>query len=202
MLNLVLASANESKILEFRRIAEPYPVEIIMAGDIGFDQEIEETGSSFTENALLKARIVHEFSKESHVIADDSGLYVDALDGAPGIYSARFGSTLGRLTARERNALLLELMKDVPDNKRTAHFHCSIALISAQAEEIIFNGQVHGRIMFAESGKHGFGYDPIFMADNYTVSLAELSDIEKDKISHRGVALRACLDYLIRTYRK
>ncbi|HZJ91209.1 MAG TPA: RdgB/HAM1 family non-canonical purine NTP pyrophosphatase [Oscillospiraceae bacterium] len=198
MLKLVLASANKSKILEFRRIAEPYPVEIIMAGDIGFDQEIEETGSSFAENALQKARIVHEFSRESYVIADDSGLCVDALDGAPGIYSARFGSSMERLTARERNALLLELMKEVPDNERTAHFHCSIVLISAQAEEKIFDGQVHGKIMLVPSGKHGFGYDPIFLADNYTVSLAELSDIEKDKISHRGIALRACLDYLTR----
>lgn len=196
MLQLVLASTNENKLVEFRRIAEPYPVKIIMAGDIGFGQEIEETGSSFAENALQKARTVHAFSSESYVIADDSGLCVDALDGAPGIYSARFGSTLEKLAAADRNALLLELMQDVPDSKRSAHFHCSIALISPRSEENIFEGQLYGKILFAASGKYGFGYDPIFMADNYPLSLAEVSDIEKDKISHRGLALRACLDYL------
>ena len=199
MLQLVLASANEGKIAEFRRIAKAYPVEIIMARDIGFDQEIEETGNSFVENALLKARMVHAFSRESYVIADDSGLCVDALDGGPGIYSARFGSRLEKLAASDRNALLLELLKDVPDDKRSALFHCSLALISAQAEEKVFDGQLLGKILFAASGQHGFGYDPVFMADNCQVSLAEVSNVEKDRISHRGIALRACLDYLTKT---
>ncbi|MDD4324208.1 MAG: RdgB/HAM1 family non-canonical purine NTP pyrophosphatase [Eubacteriales bacterium] len=196
MLQLVLASANESKLVEFRRIAKAYQVEIIMAKEIGFDQEIEEIGSSFKENALHKARIVHGFSNKAYVIADDSGLCVDALNGAPGIFSARFGSTAARLQAADRNEHLLELMKNIPDSERNAHFHCSIALISPEGEEKIFDGKVHGKILFQASGKHGFGYDPIFQPDDYSVSLAEIPDMEKDKISHRGVALRACLDYL------
>lgn len=196
MLQLVLASANDSKLLEFRRIAEAYPFEIVSAKEIGFDQEIEEPFISFAENALHKAKTVHSFNRESYVIADDSGLCVDALDGAPGIYSARFGSTMDRLSAAERNKYLLELMKDVPPAKRSAYFHCSIALITPHDEEKLFDGRIHGKIMLAASGSHGFGYDPIFQADDYSFSLAEIPDSEKDRISHRGVALRACLDYL------
>lgn len=198
MLQLVLASANESKLIEFRRIAKPYPLEIILAKEIGFEQEIEELGDSFEANALHKAREVFRFNKEQYVIADDSGLCVDALDGAPGIYSARFGSTAERLSAAERNEYLLEIMKDVPAGERAAHFHCSIALISPEAKEMIFDGTVHGSIRFSIAGQHGFGYDPIFQPDNLSVSMADLSDNDKDKISHRGIALRACLDYLLK----
>lgn len=196
MICLVLASANKSKLIEFRRIAQKYPVKIMLAKDIGFNQEIEEPYGSFAENALHKAKTVHDFSKKSYVIADDSGLCVDALNGAPGIYSARFGASIDRLSAAERNSYLLQLMTDIPAAERSAHFHCSLALITPQNEEKIFEGKVKGKILTVASGDHGFGYDPIFQADGYSVSMAQIPDNEKDKISHRGKAFRACLDYL------
>ncbi|NLC25467.1 MAG: hypothetical protein GX777_02445, partial [Fastidiosipila sp.] len=121
---------------------------------------------------------------------------VDALNGAPGIYSARFGASIDRLSAAERNSYLLQLMTDIPAAQRSAYFHCSLALITPQNEEKIFEGKVKGKILTVASGDHGFGYDPIFQADGYSVSMAQIPDNEKDKISHRGKAFRACLDYL------
>ena len=190
MRKMILASSNPHKLREFREILEPLGWEVISQKDAGIDVDPEENGSTFAENSAIKARAVYEIARTA-VIADDSGLEVDALGGEPGVYSARYGGTRDD---KAHNALVLDKLKDVPDEKRTARFVAAITYIDENGKESSFIGKFEGRIGYEERGKNGFGYDPIFMVGD--ISSAELSPDEKNAVSHRGKALRALAEYL------
>jgi XTP/dITP diphosphohydrolase len=186
---VVLATRNPGKIEELRRIlADVIDVELVGLADLPELPEVEETGETFVDNALLKARDVAGRTGLP-AIADDSGLCVDHLDGAPGVRSARWA---GEPSDDARNlALVLEQMRTAPDDERGAHFACAAAAVVPGRGERIAEGQMHGRLIQAPRGDGGFGYDPIFVADGHTRTTAELPAAEKDAISHRGKAFRA-----------
>lgn len=188
MKSFIIASNNAHKVSELDRILKPLGITALTAKQAGVNlSEVEETGLTFAENARLKAEAA--FKKcGMPSIADDSGLMVDALNGAPGIYSARYAGE-GASDSDKINKLLTEL-KDVPENNRTAAFVCSICCILESGEIIEVSGRCEGKIAFEPKGEGGFGYDPVFIAENGK-SFAELSSDEKDKLSHRGNALRA-----------
>lgn len=177
---------------ELARILEPLGVEVLTAEQAGVElTDVEETGTTFEENARLKSE---SGCKETGMpcIGDDSGLVVDALGGAPGVYSARYAGDHGNDPANI--ALLLENMKDVPDEKRTARFMCNVCCTYPDGSEIVVSGTCEGKIGYEPKGNGGFGYDPVFMVGDK--SFAELTAEEKDKISHRGNALKALADAL------
>ena len=183
---LVLASGNKGKAREFEQMLEPLGYKIVLQKDLGVI-EPEETGRSFIENALIKARAASD-QTGLMALADDSGLEVDQLNGEPGIYSARY---LGEDTPYSiKNANLIERLNGVPDEKRTARFVCAIAAVLPDGEELAVRAAVEGRIGYEEKGSHGFGYDPIFFVPEFGRTTAELTEEEKNKISHRGQALR------------
>ncbi len=194
---LLLATRNKGKIEEFRRILED-----IAAGEIdlvGLEQfpdlhDVDETGSTFEENALLKARQMCAASGIP-AIADDSGLCVDYLNGAPGIFSARWSGIHGDDAAN--TAKVLESLIDVPDEKRSAHFTCVAALALPDGRTHVEEAQFDGWILRSPIGDQGFGYDPIFRPDGYAISSAQMSAEEKDAISHRGKSLRAIAPHVI-----
>lgn len=180
MSKIVMATNNANKLREAREILSPLGIEVLSQKEAGADCDPEENGSTFAENAMIKAKAVYEAVKLP-VFADDSGLCVDALDGRPGIHSARYapkGQECGKLLAE---------MKDVPEEKRTAHFQCSIAYIDGEIS-LTVSGELAGRIGYEERGENGFGYDPVFLCGERT--LAEMSAEEKNELSHRGAALR------------
>ncbi len=183
----IIATHNMKKRDELARILEPLGVDVLTAEQAGVVlTDVEETGTTFEENARLKSQ---SGCRESGMpcIGDDSGLMVDALDGAPGVYSARYAGDHGNDPANI--ALLLENLKDVPDEKRTARFMCTVCCTYPDGKEIVVNGTCEGKIGYAPKGDGGFGYDPVFMVGDK--SFAELTSEEKDKISHRGNALKA-----------
>ena len=186
-MKILIATHNKHKLTEMERILAPMGYEVVTDTDIGISlNDVEETGTTFIENARIKAE---SGCKESGLIciADDSGLCVDALDGAPGVYSARYSGEHGN---DEANIVkLLEELKDVPDEKRTAHFMCSICVSFPDGSEITADGKCEGKIGYEKRGENGFGYDPVFMVGDK--SFAELTSAEKDAISHRGNALMA-----------
>ena len=162
-------------------------MEVVSMKEIGFNMPIEENGTTFEENALIKARAVAGQCGEI-VLADDSGLEVDYLNGDPGIYSARY---MGEETPYSiKNAAIIERLAGVPDEKRTARFVCAIAAVFPDGQELVTLGEIQGRIDYEEKGKNGFGYDPIFYVPEFGKTTAELTDEEKNSISHRGRALR------------
>lgn len=184
---LILASQNAHKIEEFSAILSPYGFEVIGRDDAGLPTaEIEETGKTFEENSFIKAKAIFDKCRMA-TLADDSGLCVDFLDGAPGVYSSRFAKD--GATDRENNEKLLTLLKSLPKEKRTAKFVCVITLILKDGEKIVVRGECKGKIQEAETGKHGFGYDPLFIPEGYSVSMAELDPSEKNRISHRAKAV-------------
>ncbi len=188
----IIATHNMKKRNELARILEPLGVEVLTAEQAGVElTDVEETGETFEENARLKSQ---SGCKESGMpcIGDDSGLMVDALDGAPGVYSARYGGEHGN--DPKNIALLLENMKNVPDEKRTARFVCTVCCTYPNGKEIVVTGTCEGKIGCEPQGDGGFGYDPVFMVGDR--SFAELTAEEKDKISHRGNALKALADVL------
>ena len=186
-MKLVLASGNRGKLAEMQAILGGYGFDLVAQTALGID-EIEETGTTFVENALLKARHAARASGLP-ALGDDSGLCVDALDGAPGLYSARYAGTHGHADANI--AKLLDALRDVPDTRRNAHFHCTIVLLRAADEPapLIAEGRWNGRILDAPRGTNGFGYDPVFLDPPSGRSAAELDATAKNRISHRGQAL-------------
>jgi XTP/dITP diphosphohydrolase len=194
MRTLVLASNNAGKLHEFRAILADLPISVIAAGDAGVASFPPETGTTFAENARAKARHVMERTGES-ALADDSGLVVDALDGAPGVYSARFGGP--GLTDHDRCLLLLERLHAVPDAPRAAYFIAALALSLPDGRLLEAEGRLDGTIGEEPRGLGGFGYDPLFIVRGAARTLAELRDDEKNAISHRARALHALRPQLI-----
>lgn len=190
-MKVILASNNKNKIREMAQILEPFGMEVISQRDAGADFEVEENGTTFRENAEIKAAAVFE-RLNAPVIADDSGLMVDALGGAPGVYSHRYAGE--NATDKDRCEKLLSELAGVPEEKRTARFVCEICFIDEKGEKHFFTGKCEGIIGTEEKGENGFGYDPVFYVGG--VSLAEMTDDEKNSISHRGEALRLMKKYL------
>ena len=186
-MKIIIATHNKHKLTEMARILEPMGYEVVTDRDIGIElTDVEENGLTFLDNARIKSE---SGCKESGLIciADDSGLCVDALGGEPGVYSARYAGTHGDDEAN--NKKLLDNLKNVPDEKRTAHFECAICVSFPDGSEITATGRCDGKIGYEKRGSNGFGYDPLFMVGDK--SFAELSAEEKDAISHRGNALKA-----------
>ena len=181
-MKLLIATNNPHKIEEFRQIFAGLPLELTFPRDEGLDFEPEETGTTFEENAIIKATAFAQVSGLL-TIADDSGLEVDALGGEPGVYSARYGGT-PKNAHRQRYELILEKLRDVPDEKRTARFRCALAIVLPQMVVDVVEGTVEGRITRAPAGDGGFGYDPIFWVPEYGKTLAQVSAAEKHRISH------------------
>ena len=199
MTQVVLASNNAKKLTELRRILEPLVpgIEVLGLADVTPYDEPAETEPTFEGNALLKARACLAVTALPS-LADDSGLCVDALNGMPGVLSARWsGVSKADGGDAANNALLLSQLGDVPDERRTARFVCAMALCTPDGVELVQLGEMPGRILHGEHGKGGFGYDPLFAADGYDVSTAELPADEKDRISHRGKALTAIAPALV-----
>jgi XTP/dITP diphosphohydrolase len=186
---LVLATANQHKLAELTRILAAGRVAVLATGlgDFPGAPDVRETGATFAENALLKARAIAEFSGHA-AIADDSGLCVDALNGMPGVLSARWSGRHGDDAGNLR--LLLAQLADVPEGRRGARFACAAALVLPDGREHVSEGIVHGRLIDEPRGANGFGYDPIFVPDSAELTTAEMSSAAKDEISHRGKALR------------
>ena len=184
-LKFVLASHNRGKLKEMQEILSNLGVEVVLQSDLGLDLEPEENGATFAENAAIKARAVMEASGLP-AIADDSGLCVDALNGAPGIYSARYGG-LDDDAARYR--LLLNNLRGA--TSRAAHFHCAVVCCFPNGDIVAAEGDCPGTIAFAPMGEGGFGYDPVFFVPELRKTFAQLTAEEKNAISHRGNALRA-----------
>lgn len=186
---IVFATGNAHKMIEIRQILEDLGMPVISMKEVGVDPEIIEDGTTFEENALIKAREVAKLLPNDIVLADDSGLEVDALNKEPGIYSARYA---GENTSYEiKNQLILDRVKDVPEEKRTARFACAVAAVFPDGTEKIVRENMEGRIAYESAGANGFGYDPIFYLPEYGCTSAELSPEDKNAISHRGKALRA-----------
>lgn len=186
-MKFIIATNNQGKVKEFERILKPFGIEAISQNDAGFNENPEETADTFEGNAYIKAKAVFDKAKMP-VIADDSGLEVYALNNAPGVYTARYGGE--GLSDKERHEKLILDMKDIPEKNRGARFFSAICLILSDEKHFTFTGTCEGKIGNAPKGENGFGYDPIFIVGNDGESLASISGEEKDKISHRGNALR------------
>lgn len=184
---IVFATGNAGKMREIREILADMGMEVCSMKDMGIDIPIEENGTTFEENAVIKARAVAQACGEI-VLADDSGLEIDYLNKEPGIYSARY---MGEDTPYSvKNANLIQRLEGVPDEKRTARFVCAIAAVFPNGETVTTYGEIEGIIGYEEKGENGFGYDPIFYVPEYGKTTAQLSENEKNSISHRGKALR------------
>lgn len=193
MKKIIFATGNEGKMREIREILSDLDVEVLSMKEAGITADIVEDGTTFEENAVIKAKTICELCGEI-TLADDSGLEIDYLNKEPGIYSARY---MGEDTSyRIKNANLIERLEGVPDEKRTARFVCAVAAAFPDGSVKTVRATMEGRIGYEEKGENGFGYDPIFFLPEYSCSSAELSMEEKNKISHRGKALRAIKDEL------
>ena len=188
-MKLVLASKNRHKLTEMQTILRQLGLEVVLESEVGVDVDVEETGTTFEENALLKAKAVMEASGMA-AIADDSGLEVDALNGAPGVYSARYG---GKDSDAARTAFLLENMAAVPAEQRTARFVSAIACALPDGRVVTARGTCEGTILFETRGDNGFGYDPVFYVPELGLTFAEADGERKNAISHRGNALKKFL---------
>ena len=199
MQKIIFATGNAGKMREIRMILSGLtisgePVEILSMKEAGIETDIVEDGSSFAENAQIKAKAAAECAPGAIVLADDSGLEIDYLNKEPGIYSARY---LGEDTPYSvKNQNLIDRLAGVPDEKRTARFVCAIACVLPDGKVLHSEAVIEGRIGYEEKGQNGFGYDPIFQVPEYGKSTAELTEEEKNSISHRGKALRAMRELL------
>lgn len=191
---IIFATGNENKLKEIREILGDLSREIVSMKEAGFDEDIVENGSTFEENSLIKVRAISAKFPEDIVIADDSGLCIDAWDGRPGIYSARY---LGEDTPySEKNATILAELSDVPKEERGAQFVCAAACFVPGGGEFTVRGVIEGRIGYEIAGENGFGYDPIFYVEEYGCTTAQMSSEQKNAISHRGKAMRMLRDEL------
>lgn len=186
-MRVVLASQNRHKLTEIQAILAQYDMELVLQSDLGVRIDVEENGSTFEENSELKARAVME-ATGLPAIADDSGLCVDVLDGAPGIYSARYGAP-DCVTDRDRLIYLLQNMRGVRSEERTARFVCVITLLYPDGRKLVARGSCEGMIAFEPSGEGGFGYDPVFYVPSQGCTFAQMGADRKNSISHRANAL-------------
>ena len=201
MSRIIFATGNQNKMREIREIMQGFRVngeeiEILSMKEAGVYTDIVEDGMTFVENASIKAKAIAVLAPGDFVMADDSGLEIDALNKEPGIYSARY---LGEDTSYQiKNANLIERLNGVPDEKRTARFVCAIAAVMPDGTLLTTEGTSEGRIGYEEKGNNGFGYDPIFLVPPYIQTSAELTEEEKNAISHRGKALRSMREMIER----
>ncbi len=187
-MRIIFATGNEHKMQEIRQILGEVGLEILSMKEAGINVDVVEDGETFEENAMIKAKAIAACC-EDIVLADDSGLEVDYLDKAPGIYSARF---MGEDTSYDiKNKAILDKLEGVPKEERTARFVCAIAAVLPSGKVITTRGTIEGMIGYEIAGENGFGYDPIFYVEDFGCTTAELSPEQKNKVSHRGNALRA-----------
>jgi XTP/dITP diphosphohydrolase len=193
-LTVLLASTNLGKLKEIQDILYDIPLQLTLPTHSGIHLYVEETGDSYAENAVLKAKA---YSQASGMVAlaDDSGLEVEALDNAPGLYSARY-APIANATDADRRRHLLDNLRDIPQ-PWPARFHCTCAICTPGGEVHTFSGEVAGEIIAEERGSGGFGYDPVFYLPAYGLTMAELPEGEKNRISHRALAVRAAVPYLL-----
>ena len=187
-MKVVLASKNKHKLVEISKITEKFGMELVLQSELGVDIDVEETGTTFEENSFLKAEAVMK-ATGLPALADDSGIAVDALNGEPGIYSARYGFD-DTLDDWGRLQLLLKNTEHVPDGQRQAQFVCVITMVTPEGQKIQARGEIHGELLRAPVGENGFGYDPIFYYPPAGMSTAEMSPEAKNEVSHRGNALK------------
>ena len=196
---IIFATGNKGKIREIQEIMADTGMEIVSMNEAGIRVDIEENGSSYEENALIKARAVAALTKDI-VMADDSGLEVDYLNKEPGIHSARY---LGEDTPYSvKNAHIIQRLDSVPDEMRTARFVCAIAAVLPDGRELTTRAAIEGRIDYEEKGKGGFGYDPIFYVPEFEKTTAELTEEEKNRVSHRGKALQLMKEELKKLFQE
>ena len=189
-----MASKNKHKLVEISKITEQFGMELILQSELGVDIDVEETGTTFEENSFLKAEAVMK-ATGLPALADDSGIAVDALNGEPGIYSARYGFDES-LDDWGRLLLLLKNTEHVPDGQRQAQFVCVISFITPEGQVIQARGEIHGELLREARGENGFGYDPIFYYPPMGLSTAEMSPEDKNQVSHRANALRVFYEKL------
>ena len=193
-MKVVLASKNPHKLKEISRITEKFGIELVLQSQLGVDIDVEETGSTFEENSFLKAEAVMK-ATGLPALADDSGIAVDALNGEPGIYSARYGFD-DTLDDWGRLELLLKNTEHVPDGQRQAQFVCVITMVTPEGQTIQARGEIHGELTREARGENGFGYDPIFYYPPMGMTTAEMPSEAKNEVSHRGNALKVFYDKL------
>ncbi|MBE6975076.1 MAG: RdgB/HAM1 family non-canonical purine NTP pyrophosphatase [Ruminococcaceae bacterium] len=193
-MKVVLASKNKHKLVEIRQITDKFGFDLVLQSELGVDIDVEETGTTFEENSFLKAEAVMK-ATGLPALADDSGICVDALNGEPGIYSARYGFDES-LDDWGRLQLLLKNTEQVPDGERQAQFVCVITMVTPEGKVIRARGEIHGELLRAPAGENGFGYDPIFYYPPLGCTTAEMPPEEKNKVSHRAVALKVLYEKL------
>ena len=193
-MKVVLASKNKHKLVEIKQITDKFDMELILQSELGVDIDVEENGTTFEENSFIKAEAVMK-ATGLPALADDSGICVDALNGEPGIYSARYGFDES-LDDWGRLELLLKNTEHVPDGQRQAQFVAVITMVTPEGQTIQARGEIHGELLRAPVGENGFGYDPIFYYPPYGKSTAEMSSEEKNQVSHRGNALKVFYEKL------
>ena len=193
-MKVVLASKNPHKLVEIKQITDQFGFELILQSELGIDIDVEETGTTFEENSLLKAHAIMQ-ATGLPALADDSGIAVDALNGEPGVYSARYGGDPA-MTDWDRMMLLLKNTETVPDDRRQAKFVCVISFVTPAGDVIQARGEIHGELTRSPRGENGFGYDPIFYYPPLGKTTAELSPEEKNAVSHRANALKVFYDKL------
>ena len=191
-MDIIIASKNQGKIREFKKILEPMGYNVISQKEAGINIEVDETGTTFRENSELKARAIYEITHKA-VLADDSGIEIEYLNGEPGIYSARY---MGLSTDEEKRKCVLNKLDGVEESKRGARFVCCICYINENGEEKFAEGYWKGKISTEERGENGFGYDPIFIPEGLTITSAEMLPEEKNVVSHRAKALNKLLELL------
>ena len=191
---VIFATKNKNKMIEVREILAGKDYEILSMEEAGIDIDVVEDGTTFEENALIKSRAIRDYVKDAIVLSDDSGLEIDYLGGAPGIYSARFEGENTPYTIK--NQIILNKLEGVPDEDRTARFVCAVAAAFPDGTEQVVRGTIEGMIGYESAGENGFGYDPIFFVPEYRCTTAEMSPEQKNQISHRGKALRMIAKYL------
>ena len=191
MTEIILASNNVNKLKEIRSKLEKFNIRVISQKEAGIDIDVEETGTTFKENAIIKAEAIYNILNKP-ALADDSGLEIDYLDGAPGVYSHRFCEG----TDEDRYNKVLKLLKDVPEDRRTARYRCAMCFIDENGEKHIFEDKVEGIIGYEPKGTNGFGFDPIVISVEKGKTFAELTPDEKNSISHRGKAVAKFVEYI------